>query len=147
MGLYANIDVDFARRTLKIMEQYDRSKQKGPENFEVTLLVNCLVGLLILPHARRTELIPDVPIEELGEWSIDSSFIKSWGDTKNKTLRQPVRQLRNSVAHFRIEAEGTEKDIETLKFSDKNGFNASIPVSNLRAFVQKFASTISASGD
>ena len=147
MGVYENIDVDFAKRTLKIIEQYDRSKQKGPENFEVTLLVNCLVGLLILPHERRTNLIPDVAIEELGEWSIDPSFIKSWGDTKKKTLRQLVRQLRNSVAHFRIEAEGTEKDIERLKFSDKNGFNASIPVGNLRAFVQKSASTISASSD
>ena len=147
MGLYTNIDVDFAERTLKIIEQYDRSKQKGPENFEVTLLVNCLVGLLILPHERRTDLIPDVAIEELGEWSIDPSFIKSWGYTKNKTLRQLVRQLRNSVAHFRIEAEGTEKDIERLKFSDKNGFNASIPVGSLRAFVLKFASVISAPSD
>ena len=101
----------------------------------MTLLVNCLVGLLILPHERRTDLIPDVAIEELSEWSIDPSFIKSWGDTKKKTLRQLVRQLRNSVAHFRIEAEGTEKDIERLKFSDKNGFNASIPVGSLRAFV------------
>jgi hypothetical protein len=147
MGLYENIDVDFAKRTLKIIEQYDHSKQKGPENFEVTLLVNCLVGLLILPRERRTDFIPDVAIEGLDDWGIDPSFIKSWGDTKSQTLRQLVRHLRNSVAHFRIEAEGTESDIERLKFSDQNGFNAVIPVGNLRAFVLKFAATIGASTD
>lgn len=144
MGLYK--DIDFAKRTLRIIEQYDKAKQPGPENFEVTLLVNCLVGLLILPHERRIEVIPDVGIEELREWSIDPSFIKSWGGKdQRKTLRQLVRRLRNSVAHFHIEAEGTEQDIERLKFSDQNGFIATIPVANLRAFVKQFASTISGS--
>jgi hypothetical protein len=70
--------------------------------------------------------------------------MNSWGDAKKQTLRQLVRRLRNSVAHFRVEAEGTEKDIERLKFSDENGFLATIPVNNLKAFVQKLASTISA---
>ena len=145
MGLYKDIDIDFAKRTLRIIEQYDKAKQPGPENFEVTLLVNCLVGLLILPHERRIDVIPDVEIEGLLEWSIDPSFIKSWGGKdQRKTLRQLVRRLRNSVAHFHIEAEGTEQDIERLKFSD-HGFSATIPVANLKAFVKQFASTISGS--
>jgi len=140
MGLYKDIDIDFAKRTLKIIEQYDKAKQPGPENFEVTLLVNCLVGLLILPHERRINVIPDVGIEKLREWSIDPSFINSWGGKgQRKTLRQLVRRLRNSVAHFHIEAEGTEQDIERLKFSDRNGFSATIPVANLRAFVKQCA--------
>jgi hypothetical protein len=53
MGIYKNIDAEFAKRRLNISEQYDHAKQPGPENFEVTLLVNCFVGLLILPHQRR----------------------------------------------------------------------------------------------
>lgn len=146
MGLYKNIDVDFAKRTLRIIEQYDLTKQRGRENFEVTLLVNCLVGLLVLPHERRMKLIPDIALEELGEWSIDPEFVTSWGPVKNEkqnTLRELVHRLRNSVAHFRIEAEGTEDDIERLKFSDRNGFEAVVPVHNLKAFVKKFAQTIS----
>src|ERR1700730_6885806 len=113
MGLYQDIDIDFAKRTLRIIEQYDQTKKKGSDNFEVTLLVNCLVGLLILPNQRRRDLTPDVAIEKLGEWSIQHSFIESWGKMKageKKTLSQLVRRLRNSVCHFRIEAEGTEKD-------------------------------------
>lgn len=145
MGIYGNIDTDFAKRTLKIIEQYDHAKQLGPENFEVTLLVNCFVGLLILPHERRINLIPDVGLDELAKWSIDPTFIKDWGRMKKgerKTLRQLVRRLRNSVAHFQIEAEGTAQDIERLKFSDQNGFRATIPVTNVKAFLKQFASTI-----
>jgi hypothetical protein len=35
MGIYENIDIDFAKRTLRIIEQYDQNKQPGPENYEV----------------------------------------------------------------------------------------------------------------
>lgn len=146
MGLYRDIDVDFAKRTLKIIEQYDHIKQPGPENFDVTLLVNCFVGLLILPHERRLNRIPDVAIGKLAAWGIKPSFIASWGAMKKdekKNLRTLVRRLRNSVAHFRIEAKGTDKSIERLTFSDRNGFDATIPIANLRAFITKFAASIS----
>jgi hypothetical protein len=145
MGIYKNIDIDFAKRTLKIIEQYDRAKTPGRENFEVTLLVNCFVGLLILPHERRIGVIPDVELDQLDKWDIDPAFIKDWGMMKKgerKTLRLLVRRLRNSVAHFHIEAEGTKQDIECLKFSDQNVFRATIPVANVKAFLKQFASTI-----
>jgi hypothetical protein len=91
-------------------------------------------------------LIPDLEINKLNKWSIDPAFINSWGAMKQgerKTLRQLVRRLRNSVAHFQIEAEGTEQDIERVKFSDRNGFSATIPVANVKAFLKQFASAIS----
>ena len=73
MGLYQNIDIDFARRTLKILDQYDELKRSGANNFEVTLLINCLVGLLILPHERRLGAIPEVSFDKLNRWNIDES--------------------------------------------------------------------------
>ena len=152
MGAYENIDIDFAKRTLKIPEQYDQTKQPGLENFEVTLLVNCLIGLLVLPQQRRNDLIPDVPVEELADWGIEPGFIGSWGKVvgtcgDKQTLRRLVCHLRNGVCHFRIEAKGTEIDIERLTFSDLNGFRATIPVDSLRTFAKKFASALSASPD
>ena len=120
-------------------------RRPGRENFEVTLLVNCFVGLLILPHERQIGVIPDVELDQLDKWSIDPAFIKDWGTMKKgerKTLRLLVRRLRNSVAHFHIEAEGTKQDIERLKFADQNGFRATIPVANVKAFLKQFASTI-----
>jgi len=132
---------------LKIIDQYGKCIAKDGENYEVTLLVNCLLGLLVLPQQRRHALIPDVSLDRLSEWKIQSSFIKNWGTAKKgkpapKTLKEFVRRLRNSVAHFRIEAGGTQADIERLNFSDTNGFSATIPVANLKSFVKKFASTI-----
>jgi hypothetical protein len=148
MGAYENIDIDFAKRTLRILEQYDQTKQPGLENFEVTLLVNCLIGLLVLPQQRRNDRIPDIPVDELADWGIEPGFIASWGKSvntfgKKQTLRRLVYHLRNGVCHFRIEAEGTKKDIERLTFSDQNGFRATIPVDNLKTFAKKFASTLS----
>src|SRR5882672_895057 len=150
MGAYPNIYIDFAKRTLRILEQYDQTEQPAPENFEVTLLVNCLIGLLVLPQQRRNKLIPDIPVDKLADWGIEPGFIESWGTgvgtSRNKqTLRRLVCHLRNGVCHFRIEAEGTEKDIERLRFSDRNGFRATIPEDNLKTFAMKFASTLSAS--
>jgi len=146
MAEYENIDIDFAKRTLKILKQYDQTRQTREESFEVTLLINCLVGLLVLPQKHRLDLIPDILVEDLKEWNIDPEFIKDWGTMKEgeiKNLRQLVRRLRNSVAHFQIAAESTQTNIERLQFSDSNGFQASIPVDKLRVFVTKFAETIS----
>jgi hypothetical protein len=149
MGLYENIDTDFANRTLRIIEQYDEHIPEGPDKYEVTLLVNCLLGLLVLPQQRRYDGIPDVPLDNLNEWQIEGAFITAWGIGEHgqpapRTLRELVRRLRNSVAHFQIEAEGTHTDIERLTFVDRNGFRATIPVDNLRGFVKKFASAIGA---
>jgi hypothetical protein len=63
-------------------------------------------------------------------------------NNEQEDLRQFIRRLRNSVAHFRIEAEGSEQNIERLKFSDRNGFKATIPVRNLKTFLNQFASMI-----
>jgi hypothetical protein len=145
MGAYENIDIDFAERTLKILDQYDQTKQPGPENFEVTLLVNCLIGLLVLPQQRRPELIPYLPVDRLADWGIEAGFIESWDENGDQqTLSRLVDHLRNGVCHFRIEAEGTKEDIKQLKFSDRHEFRATIPVGNLKTFVKKFASTLSA---
>lgn len=149
MGFYENIESDFASRTLRIIDQYAKHISKGPENYEVTLLVNCLLGLLVLSQQRQYDLIPDVPLDKLAEWKIQGSFIKAWGTVEKgkpapQTMRELVRRLRNSVAHFHLEAEGTQTDIERLAFSDTNGFSATIPVDNLKTFVNKFTSTIAA---
>jgi HEPN pEK499 p136 len=145
MGLYDDFDVDFAKRTLRIIQQYKEKIPKGRENYEVTLLINCLLGLLVLPHAHRTTQIPSTSIDGLTDWGIEPRFVQSWGKAKqgqDKTLKELIHRLRNSVAHLNISAEGTDTDIAQLRFSDKNGFCAVIPVENLRTFVKKFAESL-----
>ena len=78
------------------------------------------LDLLVLPQQRRNELIPDIPVDQLGDWGIEPGFIESWDQNENdRSLKRLVDHLRNGVCHFRIQAEGTEKDIQRLKFSDQ----------------------------
>jgi len=145
MGVYEQFETDFPKRTLKIIEQYERKLPKGRENYEVTLLVNCMLGLLVLPYQHLTDQIPNMAVDRLPEWSIESTLIRSWGRRNQQqagTLRELVHRLRNGVAHLRIQAEGSEADITHLTFTDNNGFEARIPVANLRVFVKKLAATI-----
>ena len=134
---YTDFDNDFIQRTLDILLDY-----KAP--WEVTLLINCLVGLLILPKERLFDKIPDVNIQELtDDWGIKPEHItnihcRSCGHK----LRNVIRQIRNSVAHMRVRAFSNGKDIEIFEFKD-TGFSARIPVEALKIFAIKLATTVS----
>jgi len=51
----------FMNRTIRLIDGYD-----GPWN--ATLLVNCLLGLLIIPHKDFLEKIPTTKFESLKDW-------------------------------------------------------------------------------
>ncbi len=128
---------DFMRRTLTLVKQY-----KGP--YDATLLLNCLLGLLIVPKETSIDRIPTDPISELGKWGISPASIKSFGKktTKNQhpqTLRGIVWNLRNSVAHFRFRPIHKNRQVIALDFDDRSGFSASIKLDEVRVFVEKLA--------
>jgi len=50
MSAYQQQEFDFIDRTKKILEQYNSIKLPKKEKFEVTLLLDCFVGLLVLPQ-------------------------------------------------------------------------------------------------
>lgn len=57
---YGTVEIDFVRRTFAILDQYDRHvlpSVSREESYEVTLLLNCLLGLVVLPfeHLKRTK--------------------------------------------------------------------------------------------
>ena len=57
---------DFMRRTLKLVQEYT-----GP--YDATLLLNCLLGLLIVPKETSLDKIPTDPISKLKDWGISPS--------------------------------------------------------------------------
>ncbi|MEW6226592.1 MAG: HEPN family nuclease [Bacillota bacterium] len=73
---YEIFERDFIVRTLKIIRQYEKYVPVS-EQFEVTLLINCLLGLLVLPKERCYVDIPDVLIEELEGWGLRADHIKA----------------------------------------------------------------------
>lgn len=128
---------DFIRRTLELVHSY-----KGP--LEATHLINCLLGLLIVPKESSIEKIPNDPIEKLIDWGISPDSIKKFGRCKcgnphPKTIRQVVKSLRNSVAHFRFKPIHKRAVCIGFDFSDKSGFHAAISNQEMTTFVERLA--------
>jgi hypothetical protein len=120
----------------------DSENAMGHKKFEVTLLINCLVDLLVLP--TQDDLIPKqyrkITLDKLNGWGLNKDHIKATGKYDELKLENVVTKLRNSVSHVRFEdATNTGTKITHLRFTDQDGFEAIIPVECLESFVMKLA--------
>ena len=153
MSAYKQQEHDFVDRTSKILSQYDDYfKDKDiSKKFEVTLMINSFVGLLILPQQEWFDQLPEELIS-MGEWGIDVKhigFIRNKNDNK-KSVKAVATHLRNSVVHYNFIAFENKKDeisqIQFLDYTDKSKstktFEATVPVANLRRFLDKFSQTM-----
>jgi hypothetical protein len=54
MGNYHNIEREFVERTLQLIDQYYEVLDHYPfeEQFNYTLTINCLLGLIVMPKER-----------------------------------------------------------------------------------------------
>lgn len=95
--------VDFARRTQKnlVFIQAKKDEQPGLEVYEVTQLINSLLGLLVFPQQRYYSQIPKTPLTELSKqgWPIPRVV---GGYPQVSDLRQLLRYMRNAVAHSNL---------------------------------------------
>ena len=128
---------EFMKRTLSLVKTYT-----GPK--DATLLLNCLVGLLIVPKETAIDRIPLEPLSSLLKWGITPSSIVAFGVSKGKrpqpdTIRGLVHSLRNSIAHFNITPQQENHQVIAFRFQDANGFDATIKVSEMREFVERLA--------
>jgi hypothetical protein len=127
----------FIQRSLVIVQDY-----KG--SFDATLLLNCLLGLLVVPKESCLAEIPLVPLTELEKWGINPNSIKAFGKFNNQNddphnLRGLVWRLRNAVAHFRFKPVPEYGEVTAFNFKDKSGFEATVSLAELRIFVERLA--------
>lgn len=137
MSYNSDFEQAFIQRSLELVQDY-----AGP--YDATLLLNCLLGLLIVPKESCLKAIPEDPIEQLDKWGINPSSIKNFGKTSSndanaKTLRGLVWRLRNAVAHFNFRPIPDKGEVESFCFHDQNGFRAVVKIEELRVFVEKLA--------
>jgi len=141
MSMYLQQEFDFVDRTKKILKQYDELKYD--EKFEDTLMLNCLVGLLILPQQAWFDLVPNELLSR-EKWGIPPEQISYITKDEEKTVSNTARHLRNSISHYRFEVFGdSDNKIDSIKFidfRDKKTFEAIIQVKSLRDFIEKFSS-------
>lgn len=137
MSYNSDFERAFIERSLALVQE-----DKGP--YDAALLLNCLLGLLVVPKESCLAAIPMDPINELQKWGISPSAIKSFGSSNGpnddpRTLRGLVWHLRNAVAHFRFKPIPECGEVTDFQFHDRSGFEATIPLSELRVFVERLA--------
>jgi len=140
MSYNSDFERAFIERSLGLVQEY-----KGPH--DATLLLNCLLGLLVVPKESCLAAIPADPISDLRKWGIDPSAISDFGradrpDEDPHNLRGLVWRLRNSVAHFRFRPEPEQGEVKAFHFHDKSGFKATVELAQLRTFVERLAAHI-----
>lgn len=61
MGNYRNFEQDFVARTIELIEQYNQLIVDEPfeRQFNYTLILNCLLGLIVMPKERAINTIPN----------------------------------------------------------------------------------------
>ena len=124
---WKNVQRDFIERTLKLLWQYDTylnsklNNQIDFEELEVTLLINCLTGLLVFPYEyaardKKTgsaQICQDDTITLLNldkKWGLQNTKIEFISDFDQKIVNPPLNaslrifiyRMRNSISHSRF---------------------------------------------
>lgn len=113
--MYEEVVRDFALRTRKNLEAIEALHDLNAEVYEVTQLINSMLGLLVFPQQEYVETIPKTPLDQLRQdgWPIPRV---TGGFQQVTDLNQLIRYLRNAVAHFNIEFIGDgESNIKVLR--------------------------------
>lgn len=143
MSYLSNFERSFSEHTLAVVEEYSGK-------YDATLLINCLLGLLVVPKETVLNAIPETPLSDLQQWGIAPSSIKAPGvargakDPDPNTLRGLVANLRHSVAHFRIQPVPKEGDVTAFEFRNDRGLHAVVSLSELREFVKRLSTHLKA---
>jgi hypothetical protein len=129
MGAISNekFDIQFIERTKKIISNY-----KGTYN--ITLLLNCLLGLIVLPsefYRRKLRTffntnISDIP--ELEELIVGISFNPTRRENRQwvndeKNLRNLIKKVRNGVSHQEIQCIDDNGKWDSVIIRDFNTYN------------------------
>ena len=125
MGNYIDIEKDFIIRTQKLIAQYETILHKFDfeEQLNYTLLINCMLGLVVLPKEKSFHYLPSQTLfdkKALTEMGINNSTL----NPKYKDLKSLIIALRHSVAHFNIKIESVNDQfhIDNIIFqNDENG--------------------------
>lgn len=141
--------VDFALRTRENLELLNNSP------YDVTQLINSLIGLLIIPRDYGFRYINDDLLEPELRNAVFQCVNQNTYPSRT-TLHSILTHMRNAVCHsrmkFHVDTAGSNaiaKDIKTIEFNDRkneNGnvyrFQMEISVELLQKFVYAFSTAI-----
>jgi HEPN pEK499 p136 len=136
---------DFAERTVANLRIIRDSKKEDDNRFEITQLINSLLGLIVFPHEKLDSDIPQHSFDRLESMGWPLFKVEPGDDnTGCNNLRLLIENLRNGIAHGKFDFYG-QKHIESVTITnDWNGkrWKGTIGVGNLRRFVESFATEL-----
>lgn len=148
--MYESVIRDFAERTRTNLRAIEDLRAEGREAYEVTQLVNSMLGLLVFPREEFIERIPETSLNDLAAdgWPVPKVV---GGFPQAKDLRELVRYLRNAIAHFDIEFIGDARnEIRILRVWNtsrgRRTWQAEVGLEELRAIAGRFTDLLLANG-
>lgn len=139
-----DLEDEFIARTQKNLIAIECLKEKGVKVYEVTQLLNSMLGLLIFPKERRL-------YEKIQPKSWDTMVEEGWplpsGDNAHVSdLEELIRHMRNAVAHCKFNLTTDHDEISSIEFRDIPSFWTGVyDVASLRKFVYMFLDHIQSS--
>ncbi len=139
-----DLEDEFIARTQKNLIVIECLKEKGVKVYEVTQLLNSMLGLLIFPKERRL-------YEKIQPKSWDTMVEEGWplpsGDNAHVSdLEELIRHMRNAVAHCKFNLTTDHDEISSIEFRDIPSFWTGVyDVASLRKFVYMFLDHIQSS--
>lgn len=120
MGNYKNIEQEFIERTLAIIAQYESQlhRYEFEQQYNYTLLINCLLGLIVMPKERTISYLPNARLTK--KIKISMGLEDSIVNPDIKTVKDLIIALRHSLAHFDIKVVSNDHEflVDEIVFCD-----------------------------
>lgn len=158
---YETLVYDFVARTKSNLEKIENiakseSRVEGDgvvasretSVYEVTQLINSLLGLIVLPQQSYFDEIPKTPLTDLKKSGWPQPLMQGELPEDFNNLNDLMRYIRNSIAHFNIEFFSDETgEICSLKIWNVNrakkiNWTAQLSISDLKLLLEKFTDLI-----
>ena len=109
------LEEEFISRTEKNLRAIEKLSQDGESVYEVTQLINSLLGLLVYPRENFFDEIPEITRETMikQRWPLPDEEI-----SQIQNLRKLVKNMRNAVAHLNIEFIADNNEIVGIRFKN-----------------------------
>lgn len=134
MGNYKNIEHDFVDRTMQLISQYESilHRYQFEDQLNYTLLINCLLGVIVMPKERVFNHIPNHPITD--QLKLEMGLFETTINIRYTDLISLIKDLRHAVAHFSIDIKSNDENrlIDRIIFrrSDAYGGEAVVDFSS-----------------
>ncbi len=154
---YHSLVYDFANRTranlddIEDLAERDESRRvlaSHKQVYEVTQLINSLLGLIVLPQQNYFSDIPKTSLDELKKAGWPQPLMQGTLPKDLRNLNDLMRYVRNSIAHFNIEFTNDDHgQISGLKIWNVNkakkiNWTAELTIIDLKLLLEKFTNLI-----